>query len=643
MNPKFWKVLGYNPDKMPHKSSAWQNLINQDDLKTVIENFSKHCENPNYPYDQIVRYTHKNGSTVWIRCRGVAIRDGNGKPVRMLGAHQDITDNKIIEKLLCEKNDEIEAQNEEFSQINEELIQTNNELVEANNRIEETKIRLELAIEVGEHGFWDWNLNTNDTYFSPSYYTMLGYADRELPMSFDTFMMLIHADDARMVMPIVQHSIESGKPYEFEFRLKCKDNSYKWILGKGKSYRNDDSGKPNRAVGVHIDIHDRKKLLDELQIAKEKAEESDRLKTAFLQNMSHEIRTPMNAIMGFSSLLPDNFDNKEKLLQFSEIIEQRCGDLLEIINDILDISKIESGQSTVKIEECNIIELCSELKSFFNDYKNRIKKQHVELLFSSSLNESIAYIKTDKVKLKQILINLIGNAFKFTDHGKIECGCKQAGDKLQFFVKDNGIGIPQDKIDFVFERFSQIKSSAAQNIGGTGLGLPIVKGLVELLGGKVWVESECYKGTTFFFTIDFVPLDVSCNSVFKGIDNIADIAINKTILIVEDDVHNSMYIKEILQKYVANICAVGNGKDAIEYTLYNSVDLILMDVRLPDISGYEATTEILKHKPDLKIIAQTAYADNDAAQKALSYGCVDYISKPTKQEQLLKLIKKYLK
>jgi len=643
MNPKFWRVLGYNPEEMPHKSSAWQNIINQEDLHLAIDNFIKHCENPNHPYDQIVRYTHNNGSIVWIRCRGVAIRDANGKPVRMLGAHQDITDSKTIEKLLLEKNDEIEAQNEEFSQINEELNQTNNELVDANSRIEETKIRLELAIEVGEHGFWDWNLITNNTYFSPSYYTMLGYADKELPMSLDTFILLIHVDDAKIVMPIVQDSIESGKPYEVEFRLKCKDGSYKWILGKGKSYRNDALGKPNRAVGVHIDIHDRKKLLDELKKAKENAEESDRLKTAFLQNMSHEIRTPMNAIMGFSSLLPDNFNDKMKLLQFSQIIEQRCGDLLEIISDILDISKIESGQSAVKIEDCNIIELCSELKSFFIDYKNRIKKQHIELLFSSSIDESIEYIKTDKVKLKQILINLISNAFKFTEQGKIECGCKPDGGKLQFYVKDNGVGIPEDKIDYIFERFSQIKSSSVQNIGGTGLGLPIVKGLVDLLGGKVWVQTECYKGTTFFFTIDYVPLAVSSNSVIKSASIIDEVAINKTILIVEDDVYNSMYLQEILQKYVSAIFSVGNGKDAIEYTLNNAVDLVLMDVRLPDITGYEATTEILKHKPDLKIIAQTAYAANDEFQKALSYGCVDYISKPTKQEQLLKLINTYLK
>ncbi len=253
----------------------------------------------------------------------------------------------------------------------------------------------------------------------------------------------------------------------------------------------------------YLSLNEEYKLINkELLQAKEKAEESDRLKTAFLQNMSHEICTPMNAIMGFSSLLPDSFNDKEKLLQYSNIIEQRCNDLLDIINDILNISKIESGQNTVNIEECNINELFSELHLFFRDYQNRFNKHHLNLLVPSAVNEAITIIKTDKVKLKQILINLISNAFKFTERGSIQYGCMQADNKIKFFVSDTGIGIPKDKMDFIFERFTQIKNSSIQIIGGTGLGLPIAKGLAGLLGGHIWLESECNKGTTFFFTID---------------------------------------------------------------------------------------------------------------------------------------------
>jgi PAS domain S-box-containing protein len=256
-------------------------------------------------------------------------------------------------------------------------------------------------------------------------------------------------------------------------------------------------------AGYTIDITDQKNSEKALQVAKEKAEESDRLKTAFLQNMSHEIRTPMNAIMGFSSLLPENFNDREKIESFSKIIELRSNDLLDIINDILDISKIESGQSTINIEPCNIKELFDELSLFLKEHKSRINKQDIKIIFQPALEDSILTVKTDKLKLKQIIINLTINALKFTETGSISCGYKQAGNKIQFYVQDSGIGIPSDKFDFIFERFSQLKHPSLHNTGGTGLGLPIVKGLVKLLGGDVWLESECNKGSTFYFTIDY--------------------------------------------------------------------------------------------------------------------------------------------
>jgi signal transduction histidine kinase len=246
-----------------------------------------------------------------------------------------------------------------------------------------------------------------------------------------------------------------------------------------------------------------KELLD----AKEKAEESDRLKTAFLQNMSHEIRTPMNAIMGFSSLLPKNFNKKENLERFSKIIEQRCSDLLDIINDILDISKIESGQNKLSIEECNMNELFTELSLFFRDYQIRSNKQNISLIFTPQLEESLITIKTDKLKLKQVIINLVSNSLKFTETGSIKCGYKKENSKLQFYVQDTGIGIPGDKHDFVFERFTQLNHPSVQKVGGTGLGLAIVKGLVSILGGNVWLESESNKGATFYFTIDYMKED----------------------------------------------------------------------------------------------------------------------------------------
>lgn len=234
--------------------------------------------------------------------------------------------------------------------------------------------------------------------------------------------------------------------------------------------------------------------------AKEKAEENDRLKTAFLHTVSHEIRTPMNAIMGFSSLLPEQFNNQEKLEQFSKIIDQRCTDLLMILDDVLDFSRIESGQCSMHRETCNINAIFSELNTFFKDYAVRTNKQHIKLAMHT-LDESVAEIETDKLKVKQILINLLTNAYKYTLEGSIECGCSRIDDRMRFYVSDSGIGIPSDQSQHVFDRFVQLNDNRFPLSGGTGLGLPIVKGLVELLGGEVWIESEVNKGTTVYFTL----------------------------------------------------------------------------------------------------------------------------------------------
>ena len=385
-----------------------------------------------------------------------------------------------------------------------------------------------------------------------------------------------------------------------------------------------------------------KKTNRELLIAKEKAEESDRLKTAFLQNMSHEIRTPMNAIMGFSGLLSRNFDDKSKLEKFSQIINQRCSDLLDIINDILDIAKIESGQLSTNMEDCNITDIFNELNSFFTEYKKRIDKQHINLSQQFNCEQSYSNFKTDKVKLKQILINLIGNAFKFTEHGSVEFGCKLENDLLIFHVSDTGIGIPEDKHEYIFDRFAQLHQSVNRNIGGTGLGLSIAKALTGLLGGKMWLHSEPGKGSAFYFSI---PYNKSQN-VHINIANQADTQnfpfSSKTILIVEDDFYNAEYLREILSELGLKIFTSENGRDAVKIAATNQIDLILMDIRLPDMNGYETSFLILQSKPKIKIIAQTAYAAQDEKQKALNSGCIDYISKPTKREQLLNMIRKHL-
>lgn len=387
-----------------------------------------------------------------------------------------------------------------------------------------------------------------------------------------------------------------------------------------------------------------KQTNEQLFEAKAYAENSDRLKTAFIQNMSHEIRTPMNAIMGFSSLLSENFEDKEKLDQFSQIIYQRCNDLLHIIDDILDISKIESGRIPINIQECNLTSLFSEVSTFFKESKRTFGKQHVEFNVQVHDEAIDAVILTDQAKLKQILINLIGNAFKYTEKGFILVGCKlETNHTVLFYVSDTGIGIPSDKHDFIFERFGRIEQTPDHFYGGTGLGLSIVKGLIDLLDGKIWLESELGKGTTFYFSlpttkISNIPIE---HFLIDEKPEIYDFS-NKTILIVEDDVHSTDYLKEILSGLGINILQTFYGYESIQISKSQKLDLILMDIRLPDMDGYTATKMIRKFQPDLKIIAQTAYAAQIDKEMAIRSGCNDFISKPINREVLLTMIKTQL-
>jgi CheY-like chemotaxis protein len=396
-------------------------------------------------------------------------------------------------------------------------------------------------------------------------------------------------------------------------------------------------------LGAHHNITELKKAEEKIIASKERAEENDRLKTAFLQNMSHEIRTPMNAIMGFSELLIRDFNDKSKLTHYAQIINQRCNDLLVIIDDILDIAKIESGQLSVNIEKCNLNLLFVELKMFFTEHQVKIKKQHVIFHIQTEKLTPGFVIETDKVKLKQILINLIGNAFKFTYEGKIETGCYFDSDNnIVFYVSDTGLGIHPNKYEQIFERFIQIDSDAKGAHGGTGLGLSIVKGLVGLLGGKIWLKSQPGQGSTFYFTIKTKFLDELHFEPLVLTSPMKNVFDNKTILIVEDDIFNAEYLKLLFSGKGMHIIQTETGREAIEISVSKHIDLVLMDIQLADMNGYDAILEIKKHKPDQKIIVQTAYAASEDKQKAFDSGCTDYISKPLKSDVLFSMLNKYL-
>jgi PAS domain S-box-containing protein len=389
----------------------------------------------------------------------------------------------------------------------------------------------------------------------------------------------------------------------------------------------------DRASLIIHDISERKLAEKNLILAKENAEKSDRLKSAFLANMSHEIRTPMNGILGFTELLKEPQLTGEEQMEYINVIEKSGERMLNLINDIISISKVESGQMEISYSIININELIENICTFFGP---ETQHKNLKLTFSSFLPPQEAIIKTDKEKVDTILTNLIKNAIKFTNAGSIEVGYERMGSYLEFFVKDSGIGVPPEQREFIFERFRQGSESLIRNYEGAGLGLSISKGYAEILGGKIRVDCNVdafgeKNGSIFYFTIPYNP----GNEIFADSKNVIPVSEkdnhvkNLKILIVEDDVISDLLISILIKRISSNILKAGSGAEAIEICRKTpDIDLILMDIKMPEIDGYEATRQIRKFNKKVVIIAQTAYSLQGDREKALEAGCNEHISKP---------------
>jgi PAS domain S-box-containing protein len=379
----------------------------------------------------------------------------------------------------------------------------------------------------------------------------------------------------------------------------------------------------------------------ELIGAKEKAEESDRLKSAFLANMSHEIRTPMNGILGFADLLKEPDLSGEERQEYIGIIEKSGLRMLNIINDLIDISKVESGQMEIFISEINVNE---QIEYIYNFFKPEVQKKGMQLFFQNGLLNEEAIIRSDREKLYAILANLVKNAIKYSDTGSIKFGYILKKMQLEFFIKDTGIGIPDDKKEAIFNRFIQADITDKRAFQGAGLGLAISKSYVEMLGGSIWVESDEGNGSTFFFTIPYnvKPEEIIAAKKLASFEPIERSIRKLKILVAEDDESSEKLLTEIIKKYCKEEIRVRNGIDAVETCRDNpDIDLILMDIQLPDMNGYEATREIRKFNKSVLIIAQTAYALVGDRELTLKAGCNDYISKPIDKRLLNEMIQKY--
>ena len=452
----------------------------------------------------------------------------------------------------------------------------------------------------------------------------------------------------------LEEMYEKGDVRDYELRFKTKAGDIKYVSVNARLIYNSD-GIPHHIDGLIKDVTERVHINQELIKAKERAVESDRLKSAFLANMSHEVRTPLNGILGFSELLEDPNLTEEDRQHYIKVIKNSGARMLNIINDIIDISKIESGQMKVSISETNINELTESLYFFF---KPEVERKEMQLLVKTSLSPENAFIQTDKEKLYAILTNLVKNAIKFTTKGQIEFGYEiEDGSapsrtaeeeskprELVFFVKDTGIGIPPEKLGIVFERFRQVNDTHTRNFEGAGLGLSISKAFVEMLGGKLWAESEYGKGSAFYFTLPYVTEPEKKEPKAEVVPTPEVALKNKhKIMIVEDDKFSEILLTLAVENISKKIIKVRNGADAVEICRKNpDIDLILMDIEMSEMDGYEATRQIRQFNKEVIIIAQTAFGQISDRENALESGFNDYIAKPLSVNSLVSLIRKHL-
>ncbi len=506
---------------------------------------------------------------------------------------------------------------------------------QAEEAIQESEQRLRKLIETTSEGFWliDDNMKTTD--MNQSLCDMIGYS-REEVFGKTPFDFVDEENHEIFAGQIIKSKNTKHRTYEISLKKKNGEN-LPAIFNASTLF--DESGKKTGSFAFITDITEQKNAELDLKKALEKATESDRLKSAFLSNMSHEIRTPMNGILGFLDLLNEPGLPALKKQEFTNIIHKSSSRLLNTINDLIDISRIEAGQMKVSNTKTSINQLLNEIHAFFTPEANS-KKLMLTALPTLSFEQATVF--TDNNKLHGILTNLVKNAIKYTKRGRVTFGYLQKGNLIEFFIRDTGIGVPANRQQAIFNRFEQADIEDVKAFEGSGLGLAIAKAYVEMLGGKIWMTSEEGKGSKFMFTIPYNKTpEQKIEPAQKASEDVGNekVAGNLVALIAEDEEVSTQYFETILEGTFRKIIYVKTGKEAIETCRDNpEIDIVLMDIKMPVMDGYEATREIRKFNKDVIVIAQTAYAQIGDREKSLEAGCDDYISKPIKKDMLIEKI-----
>lgn len=625
VNESFLNLTEYQRDEIIGKSSVelniWDNL---EDRKNFIHEFTE----KGYVRNFEAKYRSKSGKKQIVSINAEIIYIQNQKCI--LAQSREITEQKKIEETLIKKQSELQALFDTsldaitITDANGMFLTANKALLERWGKSKEELVGHSAKEVLLPHIFKDRVKRVNQVIKTKKH-------QRFIDIRGD----LVYENT---ISPIIEPDGSVKNVAMFSRDISEQKNAEKNLLDKNNEYQslNEEYYAINEELTESL--NNIKKINSDLEIAKTKAEEGDKLKTSFLQNLSHEIRTPLNAIMGFSDLLKDVELDKESIFKYASIIHQRGNDLLDIINDIIDIAKIESGNVPIIENTCIIKNICNEIEHFFNEYKVRLKKEHMSLQFKFDGISKDSSAILDNSKLKQVVTNLISNSLKYSEQGTITVTIsKQNEEFLKISVADNGIGIPEDQKSRVFERFVQLQNNQTQIYGGNGLGLAIVKGIIHIIGGTITLDSEINKGTIITFTFPFQKISEQNTNEIQFSDT-KSTELQLSILIVEDEPCNQMYIQKIFEKQTHTIFSANTGNKAIEIALHEHIDCILMDLNLPDISGFEAIKTIKKQKPEIKIICQSAYNSEEDTRKAQKLGSDAFISKPYTKESIFSII-----
>lgn len=547
---------------------------------------------------------HKNGKPYWIELRISPVFDSNGALTHFIATEQDITERKTV-----------------------------------SNRLKKSQERFNLAVKGSADGIWDWDIRTDEVYYSARFKELLGYRDDEFPGLFSSFENALHPDDRESTLAAVNDHINQRAPYSVKYRLMNKDGSYRWYRARGQAVW-DRNGNPVRMAGGLADV-------TELVNAQIEAEQANKLKSEFLANMSHEIRTPLNGILGMAQLL-GRTELNPKQDKYASTIQSSGKALLSVINDVLDISKIESGLMVLEEEAYEPATLVEEVLQTVEGVA--VQK---ELLIQSDVRDVAgASTSGDAKRLKQVLINLAGNAVKFTDTGSVTVSVKLLGeDKIVYAVEDTGPGIPEDDLQKLFDRFTQADTSTTRKHGGTGLGLAISKDIIDLMDGEIQVSSVVGRGSCFSVILPYKALaqEQESEETVAPImqtpipPNSEDPNSEIRILCAEDNPVNQEMIEATIDLIDGTqLTIVENGADALKALDRQSFDLVLMDINMPVMTGEEAIVKIRQSaKPyrRIPIIVLTANALAGQRQKYLSLGATEYMAKPININALMKMIK----